>query len=175
MRHCDSCQFLGYEGYEYPEYFCTVGVSEDDPMFDEDKTGCGCRYNLRTLQKRQKENDYAEYLLDLSYSDYFLMKTVEWTDDNRQILEKHRELIRHAIGLDSEKPYIRHGKKFYKPYRNYFQTGADTPDYPYWKRLYNAGLADMRKNGEDIWFYVTRRGMDWLGQHDGVHIYDKKK
>ena len=28
----------------------------------------------------------------------------------------------HAIGLDYKRPYIRHGKKFYKPYRNYYDT-----------------------------------------------------
>ena len=39
MRHCEECGFLGYEGYEYPESYCTVGVQEDDPKFDEDKEG----------------------------------------------------------------------------------------------------------------------------------------
>lgn len=30
------------------------------------------------------------------------------------------EVAKHAIGLDHRKPYTRHGKLFYRPYRNYF-------------------------------------------------------
>ena len=30
------------------------------------------------------------------------------------------KLAKHCIGLDQKKPYIRHGRKFYKPYRNYY-------------------------------------------------------
>ena len=40
MRHCESCRFLGFEGYEYPESYCTVGIQENDPKFDEDSKGC---------------------------------------------------------------------------------------------------------------------------------------
>lgn len=39
--------------------------------------------------------------------------------------EKYIELAKHCIGLDSKKPYTRHGKKFYRPYRNFFATGSN--------------------------------------------------
>ena len=174
MRHCEECGFLGVSGYEYPESYCTVGVQEDDPKFDEDKDGCGCHYNIRTLRKMKKENEHAEYLCYLGYSDYSLMPTMEYTEENENILEKHRELMRHALGLDNNRPYKRHGKLFYKPYRNYFQTGVDTVDYPYWERIEKAGLAKVREDGMNLWYSLTRSGMDWLGQHDGIHIYDKE-
>lgn len=174
MRHCEECGFLGTSGYEYPESFCMVGVQDDDPNFDEDKEGCGCHYNLRTLKKMQRENDHAEYLCYLGYSDYMLIPTMDYTEENERILEKHRELMRHALGFERRKPYIRHGKKYYKPYRNYFATNSRTVDYPYWERLVKAGLAEKEEHGEAIWYYVSRKGMDWLGQHDGIHIYDKK-
>lgn len=175
MRHCENCGFLGVEGYEYPESYCTVGVQDDDPKYDEDEEGCGCRYNIRTLRKMKEENDQAEYFCYLGYDDLFLMPTIEYTEENKKILEKHRELMRHALGLDSCKPYTRHGKQFYRPYRNYFTTHQNTPDYPYLERLVVPGLmAKATTKNQGIVYTVTRRGMDWLGQHDHVHIYDKK-
>ena len=174
MRHCEECRFLGFSGYEYPESYCTIGIQEDDPKFDEDKDGCGCRYNIRTLKKMQQENDHAEYLYDLGYDDYMLMPTMEYTDENKEILEKHRDLIRHALGLDIKKPYMRHGKRFFKPYRNFFCTTEKTDDYSYWERMVKAGLAEKtgfpQLKAAIISFSVTRRGMDWLSLHDGVNI-----
>lgn len=103
MRHCEGCGFLAVEGYEYPESYCSVGVREDDPKFDEDKEGCGCHYNIRTLRKMKAENEHAEYLCYLGYSDYSLMPTMEYTEENEKILEKHRELMRHALGFGHKK------------------------------------------------------------------------
>ena len=61
MRHCEHCEFLATEGYEYPETYCAVGVKDDDPKFDEDKKGCGCHYNIRTLRKWEKEMEELLY------------------------------------------------------------------------------------------------------------------
>lgn len=38
------------------------------------------------------------------------------------ISDSYIELAKHCIGLDYKKPYIRHEKQFYKPYRNYYCT-----------------------------------------------------
>ena len=46
------------------------------------------------------------------------------------------EEAKHAIGLDYKKPYHRHGKAFYKPYRNYFCTKKGDE---IWNVLQNAG------------------------------------
>lgn len=175
MRHCERCEYLGIRGYEYPESYCTVGVQDDDPKFDEDKDGCGCRYQARTLAKMKRENDYAEHLCYIGYSDFYLMPTMEYTEENKGILEKHRELVRHALGMDNRRTYVRHGKRFYRPYRNYFFTHEKTVDYPYWERLVKAGLAEKEERPKGVNFFVTRSGMDWLGQHDGVHIYDEEE
>ena len=175
MRYCENCRFLKTEGYEYPETYCPL-VPDDDPKFDEDDKGCGCHYNIRTLEKRQRENDHAEYLYFLGYTDYYLMPTLEHTEENEKILEKYRDLLRHALGMDNNKTYTRHGKKFYRPYRNYFSTNEKTVDYPYWETMAKegCGLASKQVNSSgEIMYSVTRAGMDWLGQHDGVHIYDE--
>ena len=56
---------------------------------------------------------------------------------------------KHCIGLDRKKPYIRHGKKFYRPYRNYFATGRN---YEVWEAMEFAGYAKRgnRTSMEDI-------------------------
>lgn len=175
MHHCERCEFLGMNGYEYPESYCTIGIQDDDPKFDEDKDGCGCRYNIRTLRKMKAENERSEYLCFLGYCDYSLMPTMEYTEENTKILEKHRELVRHALGMDNRKTYVRHGKRFYRPYRNYFFTNENTVDFPYWERMVVAGLAKKEVAQKGVNYYVTRSGMDWLGKHDGVHIYDEEE
>ena len=102
------------------------------------------------------------------------MPTMEYTEENKKILEKHRELVRHALGMDNRKSYVRHGKRFYRPYRNYFFTTEKTVDFPYWERMVKANLAEKEESPKGIKYFVTRRGMDWLGQHDGIHIYDEE-
>lgn len=52
--------------------------------------------------------------------------------------DKTIALMRHAIGLDYQKPYTRHGKKFYKPYRNYFGAAANDTE---WENLMNPPTA----------------------------------
>lgn len=174
MRHCEDCGFLYESGGEYSESYCGVAVQENDPKFDEDEKGCGCRYNLRTLRKRQKELEEQEYLRYLGYDDYMLIPTMEYTEENKKILEKHRKLMRHALGMDNRKTYKRHGKWFYRPYRNYFYTHKNTSDYPYWERLVKAHLAEKYETDDGINYSVTRRGMDWLGQNDEIKIYDEE-
>lgn len=83
------------------------------------------------------------------------------------------ELAKHAIGLDYKKPYRRHGKKFYKPYRNYYATILRDP---VWRALVSEGFATCFPEGEDrAIFTLTRSGLDWLGRHIGVKIYDEQK
>ena len=45
----------------------------------------------------------------------------------------------HAIGLDHKKPYKRHGKLFYRPYRNYYD--ASIKDCEVWDLMVKAGYA----------------------------------
>ena len=83
-----------------------------------------------------------------------------------------REKAMHVIGLDYKKPYTRHGKKFYRPYRNRW-AGKDTE----FDWLADAGL--MRKSvdetGEHYWYWFTRNGLDWLGEQLGIKILPEEK
>ena len=93
-----------------------------------------------------------------------------------------RQEILHCIGMiDSgsqrHRPYRRHGKIFYRPWRNYFCSAADDQT---WNRLCEAGYAahgdihahDGRKPSTTFW--MTRAGLDWLGREIGMTIYDEE-
>lgn len=83
-------------------------------------------------------------------------------------------LMKHCIGLDRKKPYTRHGKKFYKPYRNGFATGKNQDG---WEELVNAGYAKRSKEQNQhggYLYWLTRAGLDYLGDKIGVTIYDEE-
>lgn len=99
-----------------------------------------------------------------------------------KIMSEHQKNIlidyaSHAIGLDYKRPYIRHGRKFYKPYRNYYDTFTDNRA---WLKLESLGYA--RSYGlkvidgcEHISFKLTRKGLDWLGNVLDIKIYDESR
>lgn len=80
------------------------------------------------------------------------------------------EEAKHAIGLDYKNPYHRHGKAFYKPYRNFFCT---TKNDKIWALLKDAGYAEHDEEKKGLVYYkLTREGLDWLGRQLDVMIYD---
>ena len=94
-------------------------------------------------------------------------------------LHKHSQPVRlaaHAIGLDQKRPYMRHGKTFYRPYRNYFSTHDKTHDYTVWKGLCGNGYARSCPSGTrgSYTFWLARAGLDWLGETLGITIHDEE-
>lgn len=83
-------------------------------------------------------------------------------------------LAKHCIGLDKKKPYKRHGRLFYKPYRNYFAAGKS--DVASWTRLWEQGYAEKGKKNRygGCMFWLTRKGLDWLGNELGVVIHNEE-
>ena len=83
-------------------------------------------------------------------------------------------LASHAIGLDHKKPYKRHGKLFYKPYRNYY--AASPKACKVWEMMVAAGYAKAgrkdRYGGRMYW--LTKKGLDWLGEKLNIKIYDEE-
>ncbi|MEA4934249.1 MAG: hypothetical protein VB071_11840, partial [Lawsonibacter sp.] len=93
-----------------------------------------------------------------------------------------RQNVLHAIGMvDSgssrHKPYRRHGKVFYRPWRNYFCTSADSK---MWNQLCEAGYADHGEihdhdgRNQSTTFWITRKGLDWIGEQLGMTIHDEE-
>lgn len=83
-------------------------------------------------------------------------------------------LATHAVGLDNKKPYKRHGKYFYKPYRNYYD--ASPNDCIVWNKMVDEGLADAGKKDRygGRLYWLTRKGLDWLGEKLEIKIYDEE-
>ena len=76
----------------------------------------------------------------------------------QELIEKEIKEMKHCIGLDCKKPYKRHGRKFYKPYRNYYATYVHDD---VWNRLVGKGFA---KHGlvyemQGRLFWITRKGL----------------
>lgn len=179
MRHCEECKYLSFYGEEDPESYCPL-VSEDDPKFDEDVKGCGCHYNIRTLQKRDEEREEAEYRDMLGYDDFLLVNGIDLTEENSRKLKMITEVMMHTIGMWPEglrHAYKRHGKIFYRPYRNYFSTAPHLSGYWMWERMEKAGHAERIKvdpdSGGEIW-HLTRRGLNWLEMKLKARIYDEE-
>lgn len=89
-----------------------------------------------------------------------------------------RQKALHTIGFNSchvwRRLYTRHGKKYYKPYRNYF-CGRDKD----LDKLVDAGYMDFREyeanDEKDRTYWFNRNGLDWLGEQIGVIIRDEEK
>ena len=83
-------------------------------------------------------------------------------------------LAMHAVGLDRKKPYKRHGKYFYKPYRNHYAASPD--DCIMWDEMVDKGWAKAGR--EDCiggrLYWLTRKGLDWLGKKLEIKIYDEE-
>lgn len=89
------------------------------------------------------------------------------TDENMLI-----DVAKHCIGLNYKKPYTRHGKQFYRPYRNQYYTLRKDK---LWEALYRMGYASRWPlNTRGYYeYWLTRVGLDWLGEKLNIHIYDE--
>ena len=78
-----------------------------------------------------------------------------------------RQMVLHTIGLgDYRQPYTRHGRKFYRPYRNHplVEAGYMTED----------AMPRAPDRTEGYLYRLTRAGLDWLGEQIGVTIHDEE-
>lgn len=90
-----------------------------------------------------------------------------------------RQKALHTIGLNSShtsrRLYTRHGKKYYRPYRNYFYVSRNDKDLD---QLVEAGYMERSfeiVHGEKTYTYwFNRNGLDWLGEQLAIVIYDEE-
>lgn len=99
---------------------------------------------------------------------------------NVEKLPAAEKLAAHAIGLDYDNPYIRNHKAFYRPYRNFFSVSVEHKDGKEWEKMYEKGYAlkhslGVRFGHECAAYYLTRAGLDWLGEQLHINIYDPIK
>lgn len=91
-------------------------------------------------------------------------------------LEEALDDMRHMIGLDmfKHKPYRRHGKSFYRPYRNYWAGFNRYMDY-FSGAIGLAEKLEPEASGKMPYYYLTRRGLNFLGRHIGVTIHEEER
>lgn len=107
---CDCCPLCPIaEDDACPESEGKYGIEHADGML-------GCRHPKNWAKKRDEE--HTEYLSDMGTD-----KGVELciSEDELKIAVDY---CKHMVGLDYERPYQRHGKLFYKPYRNHWEAPA---------------------------------------------------
>lgn len=97
------------------------------------------------------------------------------SDENQIVVDEDAlvDAAKHCIGLDRKNPYTRHGKQFYKPCCNHYYTFRKDK---LWEALYRMGYASRWPlNTRGYYeYWLTRTGLDWLGEKLGVYICDEE-
>jgi len=173
---CEKCPYLPSrsEAGDYPDCY----ASEEDQR--EFKDGSyGCRFTLKQLQRMDEQ--YSDYLGDMG-DDMGVDMDFEARKWN---IEYAISVMKHMIGMYPEGPrraYKRHGKMFYRPYRNYFAGQNKYLDYfsgplglcQKWENDRFAFEHNAMVVKKMPYYALTRRGLDFLGRHIHVTIRDEE-
>ena len=151
---CDCCPLCPYDDEVCLEAEGDYGIEHKDGTL-------GCKHPRNWIEKRDREHTEC---LGAMGTDMGIEMDLSENELKRAI-----ELCKHMIGLDYSNPYHRHGKAFYKPYRNYFEaptTGDKTLD-----RL-PSFVITKEISDISIWYTLTSEGLQWLGRQ--LHITIKQ-
>ena len=162
---CDTCPFAPTrsEAGDYDECICPERYQV---TWKDGSYGCSLQYSqLKKLDDALSQH-YYEIGTDMGIQMDF--------EDKGWDFDHCIEVMSHTIGLDYKAPYTRAGKKYYKPYRNYYFGTNKYLDY-----LSGVlGLVEKKLRhgfqGEYIEYALTRNGLDFLGRHLGITIRDEK-
>lgn len=150
---CDCCPLCPIaEDDVCPESEGEYGIEHADGML-------GCRHPKNWAKKRDKE--HTEYLSDMG------------TDTGVELCISEDELkiavdyCKRMVGLDYERPYQRHGKLFYKPYRNHWEAPANGN-----KILDKLPRFLVTREADEmgVLYALTVDGLKWLGRQLKITI-----
>lgn len=146
---CDCCPF-GSDDDTCPEAEGKYGIEHKDGVL-------GCKHPRNWVEKWDRK--HTDDLGDMG-TDMGIEMTISKSD-----LKKIVELCKHTVGLDYKKPYHRHGKAFYKPYRNYYEGGENTllNKLPSW-------IINKKPYDKVILYSLTSDGLKWLGRQLKITI-----
>ncbi len=150
---CDCCPLCPIaEDNACPESEGKYGIEHADGML-------GCRHPKNWAKKRDEE--HTEYLSDMGTD-----KGVELciSEDELKIAVDY---CKHMVGLDYERPYQRHGKLFYKPYRNHWEAPANGN-----KILDKLPRFLVIREADEmgVLYALTVDGLKWLGRQLKITI-----
>lgn len=123
----------------------------------------GCKHPRNWAEKRSDERDTAlgEMGTDMGIE-------MDFTSEE---LAKVIDLCKHMVGLDRQKPYHRHGKAFYRPYRNYF--AANIPGNRLLNKLPGYIITKLQSE-KYTWHKLTLEGLKWLGRQLNMTIMEER-
>lgn len=150
---CDNCPLCPIaEDDVCPECEGKYGIEHADGML-------GCKHPRNWAEKKSNEHDTAlgEMGMDMGIE-------MDFTPEE---LAEVIDLCKHMVGLDYQKPYHRHGKAFYRPYRNYFTDGIPGDrllnKLPYW-------IITKSQSEKSTYYKLSADGLKWLGRQLHVTI-----
>ena len=153
---CDCCPLAPYDD------ICPI--SEGEYGIEYKDGSWGCRHPKNWIDKR--DNDYCTYLGNMGTDMGIEMSLTE------SELTEAIDICKHMVGLDYSKPYHRHGKAFYKPYRNYYEATQDgdpiLDNLPFF--IINKMVGDI-----SVQYKLTEQGWAWLGRQLKITIWGGKK
>lgn len=152
---CDCCPLAPYDDI-CPECEGEYGIEYKDGSL-------GCRHPRNWVEKR--DNEHAEAYGDMGTDMGIEMSLTE------EELTRAIELCEHMIGLDYKSPYHRHGKAFYKPYRNYYEETQD--GNPILDKL-PFSIMSRTEGAAYVWYKLTEKGLAWLGRQLKITIWEVK-
>lgn len=148
---CDCCPLADPED-SCPESEGEYGLEHRDGV-------CGCKHPKNWIKKRDAEYSESIYWMGLDMGIEMRLSPDELT---RAI-----EICKHMVGLDYKHPYHRHGKAFYKAYRNFY---GDLPEGNKILDKLPKELFFVHRNERGATYYLTQDGLDWLGRQLKIKI-----
>lgn len=145
-----------------PENVCPE--NEGEYGYETSDGRLGCKHPRNWVEKR--DNDHTDAIGDMG-----LDMGIEM-DFAPEEYERLIEICEHMVGLDRERPYHRHGKAFYRPYRNYF---ADTLNGNRFLDKLPRDVVRKEVGRASTWYKLTDSGMAWLGRQLHVTILNERE
>lgn len=81
------------------------------------------------------------------------------------------DLCKHMVGLGRKRPYHRHGKEFYRPYRNVF--ASNFPGNRLLNKLPHL-IITKSQSEKRVYYKLTTEGLQWLGRQLGITIKEER-
>lgn len=150
---CDCCPLCPIaEDDVCPESEGEYGIEHANGML-------GCRHPKNWAKKRDEE--HTEYLSDMG-TDMGVELCI--SEDELKIAVDY---CKHMVGLDYERPYQRHGRLFYKPYRNHWEAPANGN-----KILDKLPRFLVTREADEmgVLYALTVDGLKWLGRQLKITI-----
>ena len=153
---CDCCPLAPYDD--------VCPISEGKYGIEHKDGSLGCRHPRNWIEKRDSEcsEHYGEMGTDMG---------IEMTLTESE-LARAIELCKHMVGLDYKSPYHRHGKAFYRPYRNYYE--APLCGNPILDKLPFA-IINKTVGNVSAWYELTEQGFGWLSRQLKITIREVKE